>query len=101
MSHAILPEDRESPTLGTMARGERAYTTPWAMWVDSERRCWLHPGYPAESRPHGTVSMRVDFAYDGYHVWMPAGETWSPVERPGYASPADTEYLPVVALHRA
>jgi hypothetical protein len=101
MSHAILPEGLEEHSLDSMQTGEIAYTLPWGMWVDAERRCWLHPKYPAETSPHGTVRMRVELHGNGYHVWPPSGESWQPQHEPGYVSPRDTVYLPVAELHMA
>lgn len=95
---AILPESYDEPTLDTMSTGERVYTTPWGMWVDRERKCWLHPKYIAEKSLMGTVCMRVEKRRDGYHVWPPRDEKWTPGP-PGYASPVDTEWIPVVKLH--
>lgn len=95
----ILPENREGPTVSAMAIGGVGYTMKWAMWVDAERRCWLHPGYRVVESPAGTADMRVLRDVDGYHVWAPAGATWNPQKAPTYASPADTEYIPVAEVH--
>lgn len=97
---ARLPEDLEGPTLGAMSQGEACYTTPWAMWADSERRLWLHPRYPAISCPGGTVRMRVELHEDGYHVWAVPGETYDPQHENGYAGGDSITFLPVTALHR-
>lgn len=99
MAQARLPEDMEGSTLATMTTGETCYTTPWAMWADTGRRLWLHPGYPAHTAGHGNAQMRVELRLDGYHVWD-CGHKYEPVSGPGYASPADTAWLPVVTLHR-
>lgn len=96
---AILPPQAEEPTIDQMKVGEVCYTLPWGMWVDSNRLCWLHPKYPAENRPGGTVEMRVELRKDGFHVWVPKGRSWKPSSKPGFVSPADTKYLPVVELH--
>lgn len=90
----------EEHTLSSMMTGEIAYTLPWGMWVDKERQCWLHPDYGASPNPHGTCTMRVMLRKDGYHVWVPPGETYKPSSTAGYVSPADTKYLPVTELHR-
>lgn len=100
MSQAVLPEDMEEDTVASMLTGESAYMVPWGMWVDNERHCWLHPGYTTHKRPGGTVEMRVELREDGYHVWPVRGHKYQPTEAPGYASPADTQYIPVVELHR-
>jgi hypothetical protein len=98
--HAILPEDYEEATIDSMVTGERGYTVPWAMWVDADRNCWLHPKYTIHADTCGTVQMRVELREDGYHVWLVPGEKYQPRASPGYCSPEDTEYLPVVELHR-
>jgi hypothetical protein len=43
--------------------------------------------------------MRVELRQDGYHVWPPRGERYQPQSEPGYVSPRDTQYLPVVEIH--
>jgi hypothetical protein len=97
---AILPEDMEEATIDSMSTGESGYTVPWAMWVDAERNCWLHPKYTIHHAPGGTVQMLVQLRTDGYHVSPPCGEHYQPTSVPSYASPTDTAWLPVVELHR-
>ncbi|MDB5165544.1 MAG: hypothetical protein JWM00_434 [Candidatus Saccharibacteria bacterium] len=94
------PENLERPTIDSMVTSQVAYTLPWGMWVDNTRCLWLHPKYPITDEVRGTSRMRIELRHDGYHVWPPADETWSPSKEPGYASPEDTEYIPVVKLHR-
>ncbi len=91
---ASLPEGVEEPTIERMATGDVGYTVPWAMWVDGERRCWLKPSFTLRERPGGTAQLRVARQDDGYHVWVPAGETWT-VEH----GSAHTD-VPVAQLHR-
>ncbi|MEB3023446.1 MULTISPECIES: hypothetical protein [Mycolicibacter] len=95
----ILPENRESSTVGDMAVGEVAYTMQWGMWVDLERRCWLNPDYPAGPSPFRTANMRIERRDDGYHVWAPPGATWRPAANPGYVRPAETVDIPVAQIH--
>lgn len=97
---ATLPEDLEGNTVDSMVTGEVGYIVPWGMWADTDRNCWLHPKYALHKRSHGTVQMRVERREDGYHVWVPPGTTWSVQAEPGYMSPQDTQYIPVVELHR-
>jgi hypothetical protein len=96
---AMLPASMEEFTLDSMDTGDVVYTVPWAMWVDQERRCWLHPKYTAHHSPGGTVQMRVQLQEDGYHVWLVNDHRYSPSGRPGFMSPTNTEYLPVAELH--
>jgi hypothetical protein len=96
-TQAVLPEHLEDPTIDNMTVGQVAYTMSWAMSVDSARRCWLNPRYPAFPEPGGTVKMRLQRRDDGFHVWIPQGETWSVPE--GYADSTRGDYLPVVKLH--
>jgi hypothetical protein len=97
---ATLPEDLEGATVDSMMTGQAAYMVPWGMWVDRDRHCWLHPKYTISSHLGGTFEMRIELREDGYHVWPPQGETWSTQQEPGFVSPTDTEYIPVVELHR-
>lgn len=96
---ATLPEKLEGHTVDKMTVGEVGYTLPWGMWVDENRNCWLHPKYSVESAPHGTLEMKVARLDDGYHVWAPPGKTWVAQSEPSYASPADTQFIPVADLH--
>jgi len=92
-------QDMEECTLDSMSTGDVVFTVPWAMLVDSNGRCWLHPKYTAHTQPVGTVQMRVKLQEDGYHVWRVDGYRYSPIHSLGFASPADNKYLPVVELH--
>jgi hypothetical protein len=99
--HAVLPEGLEDGGgIGGMMIGEVAYTLPWAMWVDTDRRCWLHPHYPARESAGGTVQMRVERRLDGYHVWPPPGNKWSVKRRNGFVGGEDVEFIPVAELHQ-
>jgi hypothetical protein len=71
----VLPQNLKQATIETMGTGDVAYTAPWAMWVDTGRRCWLHPKYQVEGQPIGTATMRIKLRADGYHVWAPPGKT--------------------------
>jgi hypothetical protein len=97
---ALLPEAYESPSIDSMLEGDTFFTVPWAMWVDRERRCWLHPGYIIHEEPGGTVEMLVTRTADGFVVDISGVEDhkWGLEEEPGYMSPEDTEYIPVVRL---
>lgn len=98
-THATLPENLEAAAIDTMMTGEVAYTVPWAMWVDTQRRCWLHPKYTTHETPHGTVEMRIELRQDGYHVWPPAGATWDMQEDHSYFGGGSIEFIPVIELH--
>jgi hypothetical protein len=97
---ASLPKYLKKATVDSMTTGQVAYTVPWGMWVDSARHCWLHPRYPIYNHPGGASQIRIELKEDGYHVWAPRGTTWSPSHESGFASPANTEYIPVTGLHR-
>ena len=96
---ATLPENLQEATVDSMMTGQVAYMVPWGMWVDNERACWLHPKYTIYAQPGGTVVMRVELRQDGYHVWPTSDHKYSPTQEPGYASPSDTQYIPVAQLH--
>lgn len=89
----------DTSTLENMQVGETRYTLPWGMRVDADLECWLHPKYPANCFPGGTVQMRVERRKDGYHVWPPAGESYSPGAGYGSMSPDDTAWIPVAEVH--
>jgi hypothetical protein len=86
-------------TLECMNVGDERYTLPWGMWVDANMNCWLHPQYPAEHEPGGTVQMRVERREDGFHVWPPSGETYQPSACQPYISPDDTPWIEVAEVH--
>ncbi|MFE4666181.1 caspase domain-containing protein [Streptomyces sp. NPDC056716] len=75
---ALLPEDMQPTTLSGMAEGTVAYTLPWAMWADENRRLWLHPDYPADEEPGGTVEMKILRVPGGFHVWPPPDHHYQP-----------------------
>jgi hypothetical protein len=99
--HAILPKNPECPKISDLAVGKAAYIVHWGMWVDSERRCWLHPDHDARAFPAAACKMRIERRKDGYHVWAPPDVAWEPRPKPCYYSPAATAYIPVVELHDA
>ena len=80
-----------------MATGDSGWIVPWGMWADTAGRFWLHPAYDVFDRPRGTVQMRVECRWDGFHVWPPAGEKYIPLASPGYCSATSTVYLPVAS----
>ncbi|MEU2403465.1 hypothetical protein ABZ609_03935 [Streptomyces rubiginosohelvolus] len=67
--HAMLPESMEGRTISGMLVGESAFTLPWAMWADEDRRLWLSADYPADEEAAGTVRMRITRTPDGFQVW--------------------------------
>jgi hypothetical protein len=93
----VLPESLEENTIGNMSIGDEAYTTPWAMWVDLERRMWAHPGYPAKRSPWGTVSMKIKREVNALVVYKSTiGDyRYSPTAQPGYVGGVDG-WIPVV-----
>lgn len=93
-----LPESMIQHTISKMVVGEVAYTLPWAMWADTDRNGWLHPDYPAKKERSGNSDMRVIRMKDGFHVWVPRGQTYTLTTQPGYCSSEDTQYLPVVSI---
>lgn len=106
--NARLPEDLETPSLQGMEIGQSAWSVPWAMEVDTERRCWLKASFTGEEEPCGTVSMQVTRVYDGFIVDLsrvPSDETWDTQ----YATDADEmdeqdrenpKFLPVIQIIR-
>lgn len=96
-----MPSSRYEKTIDSMKVGESGYTTPWAMWVDLDSHMWLHPKYPVEPSIEGTVDMRVERRDDGFHVWPPADEKYTPVKEPHYAGEEGLEWIRVVALEDA
>lgn len=98
MSQASLPRQLEGPTIATMEFGRAYYTVPWAMWADADRLLWLHPDYPAESSPGGTVQMRIELRDDGYHVWPPSDASHKPQERSGFVGGTSQPFIPVAML---
>jgi hypothetical protein len=96
---AQLPRELEGPSIATMEFGCAYYTVPWAMWVDADRMLWLHPDYPAESAPDGTVQMRIELRDDGYHVWPPGDKPYRPQQEHGYLGGTSQPFIPVAVLH--
>lgn len=99
--HAVLPEKLQRSRVSDLAIGEAAYIVRLGMWVDEERRCWLHPDFTVMRSAVGTSDLRVERRGDGYHVWMPDDAGWKPADKPSYTGSGDTTYIPVVEFHDA
>lgn len=70
LRQATLPAGRASAdhSIASMDEGESGWTVPWAMYADKSRALWLNGGYTIDSRPGGTVQMRVWRDAEGWHV---------------------------------
>lgn len=98
MDNAVLPENLETRYLNQLLVGEEVYVVSWAMWVDSQRHCWLHPDYGYTREPFGTSHMKVIRKDDGFWVYASdTNETWGVSDDPEYAGEV-TGWLPVVRL---
>jgi hypothetical protein len=78
-AHATLPESlEETNQLRNMPPMGDGYTVPWAMSVDTERRCYLNSEYTFYPQPGGTVQLYVHRDKAGaYHVRVPRGERYT------------------------
>jgi hypothetical protein len=92
--NAELPKSIETVTLADMPVGMTAYTVPWAMYADQDRKLWLDPNFTFERKSGGTVQMRVTRLDEGFRVGYVPGETYEP----GNGRASDKDGLPVVAL---
>lgn len=106
--NARLPEDLETPSLRGIEIGQSAWSVPWAMEVDSERRCWLKATFTGHKDSGGTVSMLVRRVEEGFIVdlsRMPDDETWdtqyaTDAEEIDGQDPENPKFLPVVQIIR-
>lgn len=98
---AQLPKNLVEDVIEGMAVGEVGYTVPWAMWVDQQMQCWLHPQYSIHKEPGGTVEMRIEHRPDGFHVWVTDLDfKWNSTSQPGYVGGAGPGgWIPVAELH--
>lgn len=85
--------------LRNMKIGDVAYTTPWAMAVDEDMCCFLNGRYSAYKQPGGTVTLRVERREDGYHIFAPRGEKWSPTSGIPWVGAAGHDTIPVKEVH--
>lgn len=92
--NAELPKSIETVTLADMPVGVTAYTVPWAMYADQDRKLWLDPNFTFERRPGGTVQMCVTRIDEGFRVGYVPGETYEP----GNGRASSKDGLPVVEL---
>jgi len=101
IQQALLPPDLSELTLADLEVGDSAWTVPWAMWVDRDRKCWLHPDSAAHERGGGTAQMLVARTEKGYgigllpdcdHKWLPSDEPATRVFAPAW--------IPVVEIYR-
>ncbi|MEV4127062.1 hypothetical protein [Nocardia sp. NPDC049707] len=75
MKHAELPRDRMQLTIGEMEIGETGYTNLAALFVDQERRLWLHPSCDVTREPTTYIvlddrTMPIGRGADGYVVTL-------------------------------
>jgi hypothetical protein len=56
-----------------MIVGERAYTVPWSIQVDTEGRCWIRGDYTFTDQPRGTSNMPIKRDNDGFEVQVSRG----------------------------
>lgn len=99
--HARLPEALEQrDTIERMQIGEERWTVPWAMWVDLDRRCWLHPKDTTNRAPFGTSDLRIVRVAEGYLVDTSCTEfRWGRAASPGYVGGSGgSDWLPVVEM---
>lgn len=92
--NAELPRSMETVTLADMPVGLTAYTVPWAMYADRDRKLWLDPNFTFERRSGGTVRMRITRIEEGFQVGYVPGETYEP----GSGRASEKDGLPVVEL---
>lgn len=98
MSAARLPDAFIESTVDQMQVGDEGYTTPWAMWVDLDRQCWIHPRYTIHPTPSGTVQLYVLRTAAGVHVGIPDGKRYTPQAQHGFFPFTDIDFLPVVSI---
>lgn len=67
MKHAKMPEEFCDRTLGSLTVGETAWTMPWALWVDSERDCWVDPNMIFQDHSSG-CTIKVTREIGGFEV---------------------------------
>lgn len=104
VKQAVPPEWLErNNSIADMAVGQIKWTVPWAMWVDRDRLCWLHPRYSAHDMSGGTVKMRIQREVDGYHVFIDDSmdRKWELKAHHGYVGGDDCEWIPVAKIHYA
>lgn len=99
-TQALLPEAMEESTLAGLLPGESTWAAVGAMWVDGQRRCWLHAFYARETRSELFPQILISREEDGtITVTVPEGVRYRVMDR-GISATADTS-VPVARLERA
>ena len=76
VQNGLLPEDRIRASIGDVKWP--VFVTPWTMYVDINRNCWINLDATYSLSPHGTSNMQVLQLSDGFwKVWLPSGTTWT------------------------
>ncbi len=88
----------ETEMICNMTVGETVFITPWAMMVDDDMRCYLNGKYTYRKSSGGTVTMRVERRHDGYHVFVPEGQKYSPSAISWVGATKD-DLIPVKGIH--
>jgi hypothetical protein len=107
-ANARLPEDLETPGHNEMEIGESTYTAPWAMEVDTERRCWLMPSLIKRNHTFGgALQMEVTREEEGFVVNVSRVEnfTWrmddaTDAEEIDQQDKENPRFLPVIRIIR-
>lgn len=89
----------DTDELRNMKVGDVAYTMPWGMTVNEDMQRFLNGRYHAHKSAGGTVSMRVEKREDGYHVFAPRGEKWSPTSDIPWMGASKHDLIPVKEVH--
>ncbi len=63
-----LPEAYEANSIKLMSPGEVWWVVPWAMYADEDRILWINGSYTINTRPGGTVQLRIQRTRDGVNV---------------------------------
>ncbi|OHA51834.1 MAG: hypothetical protein A3A97_00225 [Candidatus Terrybacteria bacterium RIFCSPLOWO2_01_FULL_40_23] len=94
----LPPHLLKTDLIRNMKISEERFTTPWAMMVDEDMRCYLNGTYLISESSGGTVTMRIERRSDGYHVFIPDGEKYLPSTIP-WVGAKEGDLIPVKEVH--
>lgn len=99
-NQSTLPAGYEEHTLATLKEGETAYTVPWLMWADEDRKLWITAHAPIWTAPVGPATLRVKREVGAVRVWASTigAERYKPGKIPATVRPDWQKYA--VVLHR-
>lgn len=83
----MFPQSKTQKKISDLNVGDHCYTLPWALWVQTDGKCFLNEDYPASTKKEGTSQLKIERTENGYiaHIYD-VDYKWSPSDTHGFLS---------------